>query len=75
LDLFHFEVNGMLNILVDFEIINNRIKIYLTFNVDVGMNTILICWFHSYLLPTFIVLKFFKLFSIRKNSIEAWRLP
>jgi hypothetical protein len=52
----------MLNILVNFEIFHNGIKIYLTFNVKVGMNTILTYYFHSYLLPTFILLIFFKFF-------------
>jgi hypothetical protein len=50
----------MLNILVDFEIFHNKVRIYLTSNVKIGMNIILTCWFHSYLSPTFIVLKFFK---------------
>jgi hypothetical protein len=33
----------MLNILVDFEIFHNKVKIYLTFNVEIGLNTILTC--------------------------------
>jgi len=33
----------MLNILVGFEIFHSRIKIYLMFNVEVGLNTILTC--------------------------------
>jgi hypothetical protein len=62
----------MLNILRDVESFHNKIKIYLMYNVEVGMNTILTCSFHSYLLPTFIILIFY---SIHKNSMEAWRLP
>jgi len=31
----------MLNILMDFENFHGKTKIYLTFNVEVGMNTIL----------------------------------
>jgi hypothetical protein len=50
----------MLNILVNFEIFHCKIKIYLTSNVKLGMNIILTCLFHFYLLPTFIVLKFSK---------------
>jgi hypothetical protein len=50
----------MLNILIEFEFFHSRIKIYLTFNVEVRMkcNINLLFWF--YLLPTFIKLKFFK---------------
>jgi hypothetical protein len=33
----------MLNILVDFEIFHNKVKIYLTSNVEIGMNIILTC--------------------------------
>jgi hypothetical protein len=33
----------MLNILRDVENFHNKIKIYLMFNVEVGMNTILTC--------------------------------
>jgi hypothetical protein len=31
----------MLNILVDFEIFHNKVKTYLTSNVEIGMNIIL----------------------------------
>ncbi len=41
------------------------------YNVEVGMNTILTCSFHSYLLPTFLVLKFFK-FCIQFINIQ-WK--
>ncbi len=41
-------------------------------NLEVGMNTILTCYFHSYLLPTFIVLKFFNV-CIQLIKIQ-WRL-
>jgi hypothetical protein len=33
----------MLNILIDIEFFHNKVKIYLTFNVEIGMNTILTC--------------------------------
>ncbi len=60
LDLCYFKVNGMLNIPVDFENFHSKTKIYLMSNVEVGMNTILTCQFHSYLLTIFIILKNFK---------------
>jgi len=55
---------------MDFEIFHNRIIIYLASNVEVGMNTILTCQFHSYLLPTFIV-KIFQ-FCIQLIKIQ-WK--
>ncbi len=61
---------------MNFEIFHNRIKIYLTCNVEVGMkcNINLLV---SFLLVTYLYCtKVFQiLYSIHKNLMEAWRLP
>jgi hypothetical protein len=66
----------MLNILMHFEIFNNRIKIYLAFNVEVGMKCNINLLVSFLLIAYFYCTKVFQiLYSTHKNSMEAWRLP
>jgi len=62
----------MLNILMDFEIFHNRIKIYLTSNVEVGMKCNINLLVSFLLVIYFYCTKVFQnLYSIHKNLMEA----
>ncbi len=59
-----------------FEIFHSRMKIYLAFNVEVGMKCNINMLVSFLLVTYFYYMKVFQiLYSTHKNSMEAWRLP
>ncbi len=59
-----------------FEIFHSRMKIYLTFNKEVGMKCNINLLVSFLLVTYFYYTKVFQiLYSTHKKSMEAWRLP
>jgi hypothetical protein len=63
---------GSQNVLVAFHLFQILIKIYLACKVKVGLKKIFANQFQTYLLPSFITLKFFKFYTqLTINPVEA----